>query len=417
MNATTTLAAAAGETWDAVVIGAGPAGALAAHGLAKQGLRVLLVDARAFPRSKVCGGCLNLNSLSTLRSAGLTEVIEVLQPVSLGEFRLAAGGRQVSVSLPGGWAVSRRAMDVALIGAAVAAGAEFLPETTAMVGEVEGDRRSVTLDAHGQSESTAARVVVAACGLGARCLAKLEGFGTRESPDSRIGVESLLSDFPEFYEPGVIFMAVGEGGYVGLTRVENGQLNVAAAVDRKRMKGAGSPAEVCQEILQEAGFPLNSGMRAAEWRGTIGLTRRADRRAGERLFLVGDAAGYVEPFTGEGMAWALASGQRVVPFVREGLAEWRPEVANRWEQLYRDLIERRQWLCRALASGLRRKRLIRIVIPCLSKMPWLARPIVRRLNQEPENVVVDSGIGNRAASAQNDAGGGPGDVQQHHLPG
>lgn len=440
---TLSLADAAARTWDAFVIGAGPAGATAAKGIADRGLSVLLVDSRPFPRSKVCGGCLNQHSLSVLRSAGTLGRVEALAPIPLHEFRLASRGRKLPLALPGGLAVSRAAMDAVLVEAAIRSGAHFLPETVADVGELTmedgGSKmdsaahpssildppsssrithgRSVNLDSHGSHVAASARVVVVAAGLGSRCLARVDGIRSEESPSSRIGVEAMLSDFPGDYEPGVIFMAVGRNGYVGLTRVEDGRLNVAAAVDRDAMRKAGRPAAVCEEILDESGFPVSSGMRAADWHGTIGLTRRSTRRAGERLFLVGDAAGYVEPFTGEGMAWALSSGLGVVPYVCEGVAGWRDELARDWEHRFRQLVDSRQWLCRALAVGLRRTYLVRTLIPLLSHCPWLARPVIRRLNQESEHVDVHTGPGDGPPCARDDAGRGAEDVDQHHLPG
>lgn len=382
MNGTLSLVDAAEREWDAVVIGAGPAGCLAARGIAERNRSVLLVESKAFPRPKVCGGCLNENSLSTLREAGAMPYIDDLGPVPLTGFCLAAGGRNATLSLPGGVAVSRAAMDAALARAAVDSGAEFLPETTAAVGDVSEDCRSIRLESHGESRDVSARIVVAATGLSGRSLSRLEGFQSEEEADSRIGVEATISEFPAFYGPGVIFMAVASGGYVGLTRVEDGRLNVAAAVDAAAMRGAGGPAAACRQILEDVGFPYAKGMPEAEWRGTMKLTRRTARRAGERLFLVGDAAGYVEPFTGEGMAWALAGGSTVVPFVEKGLVDWRPDLAREWEQHYTRLIQNRQWMCRCLAQGLRRSWLVRTAVPALARMPWLARPIIARLNRD-----------------------------------
>jgi flavin-dependent dehydrogenase len=431
VSSTISLADAAARPWDALVIGAGPAGATAAKGIADHGLSVLLVDSKPFPRSKVCGGCLNQHSLSVLRAAGMLGSIEALAPLPLHQFRLASRGRSLPLSLPGGVAVSRAAMDAALVEAAIRSGSHFLPETVAEVGELGSvpsslnshpssplaAGRTVALDSHGSRVSAVARVVVVAAGLGSRCLARVDGFRSEESASSRIGVEAMLGDFPAEYEPGVIFMAVGRSGYVGLTRVEDGRLNVAAAVDRDAIRRTGRPAAVCEEILNEAGFPVSPGMRQADWHGTIGLTRRSTRRAGERLFLVGDAAGYVEPFTGEGMAWALSSGLGVIPFVCEGVVGWRDELARDWEHRFRRLVDSRQWLCRALALGLRRTYLVRSIIPILSHCPWLARPVIRRLNQESEHVAFDTGPGDGPPCAHHDAGRGAENVDQHHLPG
>ena len=135
-----------------------------------------------------------------------------------------------------------------------------------------------------------------------------------EAGDSRIGLGVVASEFPDDFKPGTIYMAVGRDGYVGLTRVGGQQLNISAALDRAAVKES-SPAEVCRRIITGADFPVCHEMLAADWRGTVGLTRRRKKLAATRLFAVGDAAGYVEPFTGEGMSWAIRSGLAVVPFV------------------------------------------------------------------------------------------------------
>ena len=74
------MIAAATDLYDAVVIGAGPAGGIAALGLARAGQRVLLVDKQRFPRAKVCGCCLNASALAVLREAGLGERLDTLAP-------------------------------------------------------------------------------------------------------------------------------------------------------------------------------------------------------------------------------------------------------------------------------------------------------------------------------------------------
>jgi flavin-dependent dehydrogenase len=272
-------------------------------------------------------------------------------------------------------------MDEALAQAAIRAGAQFLPETTAVVGEVADGERIVLLDSRGHSRRAAARIVVAASGLGGRALSGLDDLRSVESARSRIGVEAMLREFPEEYEPGIIFMAVGKRGYVGLTRVEDGRLNVAAAVDAATLREAGGADQACIGILTEAGFPVAPEMARADWHGTIKLTRRTSRRAAERLFLIGDAAGYIEPFTGEGMSWAISSAIGIAPIVHEGVTGWTSRLIDNWERQYHSIIEQRQWVCRALAAGLRQSGLVRAAVPVLSVMPWLAEPVIRHLNQ------------------------------------
>ena len=94
--------------WDAIVLGAGPAGAIAARQLAASGARVLLVEKKAFPRGKVCGACLNESALGVLESVGLSDLIAALGGTRLDAFQLGFRGRAMRLALPGGMALSRR---------------------------------------------------------------------------------------------------------------------------------------------------------------------------------------------------------------------------------------------------------------------------------------------------------------------
>ena len=118
-----------------------------------------------------------------------------------------------------------------------------------------------------------------------------------------IGLGGVVSAPGLDYPDGSIHMAMGDGGYVGLVRVEDGSLNVAAAVSPSAMKRAGNPTSLLNSLLQGAGWPEIPEGRAPKWKGTPELTRRPAQVGAERILSVGDASGYVEPFTGEGMFW------------------------------------------------------------------------------------------------------------------
>ena len=107
-------------------------------------------------------------------------------------------------------------------------------------------------------------------------------------------------------------MTIGRRGYVGITRVEGGKICLAAALDVDYVREAGMRKAVLQ-ILQDAGTPVSKSLRQLSYHGTPPLTRHTPVLADERLFLLGDAAGYVEPFTGEGMAMAWTGAKQIVP--------------------------------------------------------------------------------------------------------
>ncbi len=375
---------AAKRSWDAIVVGAGPSGALTARELARAGRSALLVDRARFPRWKVCGACLNGRALDVLEAAGLGGLVEREGGVRLAAFRVWAGGRSAEIGLPRGFALSRSRLDAALVEAAIEAGASFLPETRAALDPVEGAARGVALrGADGAAVVAAASVVVAADGLGGSFVGAEEGPRREASPRSRIGAGGVVSGGPAFFRPGTIYMAVARGGYVGLVRLEDGSLNVGAALDRGLVRDRGGLGPAIAACLREAGLPRVSGIRKTAWKGTATLTRGAARPAAERLILVGDAARYVEPFTGEGMAWALASGAAAAPFAAAAAGGWSRERERRWEELFDRRIGGPQRRCRAIAWALRRPLLVRTAVAALAAAPALAAPLVRGLDSAP----------------------------------
>jgi flavin-dependent dehydrogenase len=185
---------------------------------------------------------------------------------------------------------------------------------------------------------------------------------------------------PDHYLERTIYMAVGREGYVGLVRVEDGRLNVAAAFEPALVRRHGGPGAAAVAILAEAGFPAIRALEYATWRGTVGLSRRTRPLAAERLFVLGDAAGYVEPFTGEGIAWALESARAVAPLALLAMERWDPRFEQAWLDLHRRRVGRRQLLCRACALALRHPWMVSIAFEMLTHVPRSAGLVVARLN-------------------------------------
>lgn len=130
-NCSSIDAAKTTEIWDAIVIGAGPAGALAAHQIARKYGKVLLIDKARFPRYKVCGCCLNLAALEALIEAGID--LESIGGVKLESICLYDRGQRSAIPLFGSLAVSRERLDYSIISSAVELGVEFLQMHSAAV--------------------------------------------------------------------------------------------------------------------------------------------------------------------------------------------------------------------------------------------------------------------------------------------
>ncbi|HEV2971637.1 MAG TPA: FAD-dependent monooxygenase [Pirellulales bacterium] len=373
-----------------IVIGAGPAGAVAARQLARLGKSVLLVDKASFPRYKVCGCCLNATAAEVFERIGLGHLLRGLGARPIDQFALASGGRVVSLPLvDGGFSVSREALDAALVREAIVCGVEFIDGVQARLSGETANGRTVQLSRDGRAVQIATKVVIAADGLRGSLLDASPDFHRIATPDSLVGIGTTLEAAPQYFRAGTIYMAVAQGGYVGQVRLEDGRLDVAGAVDRRLLADANGPAQAAKQIVEAAGFPWPSELSALKWHGTPPLTRRLARVAGRRLFVIGDAAAYVEPFTGEGMAWAMLSACAVAPIVSQSVEHDSPRrLADRWEAAHRQLLVRRMLVCRGIGKLLRSPRLARAAIVALHHFPSLAAPLVRYFSAPPPRFAV-----------------------------
>lgn len=121
------------------------------------------------------------------------------------------------------------------------------------------------------------------------------------------------------------------------------------------------------------------------WSGTPPLTTVPRWNAAERLFVMGDAAGYVEPFTGEGMAAALEQSLAVLPLVVQAAHEWRPQLAGAWQAQHRTQFQRRQRVCRVASAILRRPWLSATTLRLVKLFPNMAGYLVQAINRPPSS--------------------------------
>ncbi len=296
--------------------------------------------------------------------------------------------------MPGGIAVTRRALDNELVQAAIAAHVDFLPGTQAGLPGTQAslvqstnDERMVQLRQGSTEVTAAAKIVIVADGGGGHMLEQTPEIQYQTRPHARIGAGAVLPCNYRGYRAGAIYMGVARHGYVGLVRVENNELNLGAALDPEYVRRRGGLAAAIEAIIANSGLPPIGSLATAPLRGTTPLTRCASRVSCQRLFAIGDAAGYAEPFTGEGMAWAIVSATLVVPFALAALDRWRPELESSWSDTYRTAIRGRQNRCFRLALLLRSPWLVSGAVATLARFPNLAQPFVRRMNALPKEIL------------------------------
>jgi menaquinone-9 beta-reductase len=392
----------AGSSWDVAVVGAGPAGSMVAREVARLGSRVVLLERQEFPRWKVCGACLSPGAQEVLRRAGLGDLPARQGAWPLDVLRLRGWSMQADLHLQGTLALSRGALDSAIVEAAEEAGVLFVPGARSRLERVTPEAAQLHVGLPEGAVEISARVVVAADGLRSGILARagdassqrdggsrVGGRGSRVGKggpgdktaklgdgNEKIGVGAVFGEVPSGYQAGVIHMAVGDEGYVGLVRTEDGRLNLGAAVRASAVGRERSPAEVVSRILRQASFPALEGEPLEGWRGTPGLSYHPLKLGGERVFAVGDAAGYVEPFTGEGMSWAMGGALALAPIVCRAVDGWNGHHLEEWQAAYGRSVGRAQWVCRGAAWTLNRPGLSRAALHLLRAVPRAAAPFV-----------------------------------------
>jgi menaquinone-9 beta-reductase len=401
---------------DCLIVGAGPAGAIAALVLARAGARVSLVDRAAFPRDKLCGDTVNPGTLALLRRLDLASDVESRGLRVAGMRVTGADGTIVEGWYPpplSGRAVRRRELDALLVRHAVAAGCEFEPHVTVRGPEIDYTGQypkviGVRVGPERSARVLRARVIIAADGrrstlafglglarhadcprrwaIGAYFETDARPFAL-ESASDQISARTFAdprsdlapgSDTPSPLRPGSVptpsrvrphsvpapspaLGCIGEmhirpGRYIGVASVPGGLTNVCLV--KPSCPGDGDLRDPAARLTRELAADTMlrdrfTGARLVAPPVVLGpLAVDVSSRQIEGLLLAGDAAGFVDPMTGDGLRFAVQGGELA------GLAAL-DALQNGWLGVHARLAAQRR---RAFATKQRFNRALRAVV-------------------------------------------------------
>ena len=343
------------SVYDLIVLGAGPGGCATAICAARAGARVLLLERGSFPRHKVCGEFVSAESLGLLADLLRSSANLVDGAIRIDRARLFLDGQIVESAIrPAAASIARFDLDLALWRAATASGVEARDQVT--VTRVEGGDTSLVISSTG---SLRARAVVDATGRWSNLSPR------QSSPGPKwLGIKG---HFREAHPSKTVDLYFFDGGYCGVQPVDllddsspGHRINACAMVRADRATDFSQIFELHSELKK----------RSTNWdtlmdpRTTSPLVFRKPSPVRDGMLLVGDAAGFVDPFVGDGISLALRSGAMAAECLISAMSANSADAAH----LYADRYQRELGPIFRASSALRRV----LALPAAMRKPALA---------------------------------------------
>lgn len=355
--------------FDVAIGGGGPAGSSCAAFCANAGLRTLLLEREIFPREKVCGDCLNPACWPILRRLQLMERVQILPHGVLDRVEfIGIGGRTLAVTLPASAAaeiaVKRSLFDQLIMRRARELGATVCEgSTVTALTAPSAMTQNWTIAA--AAKTFKSRMLVAADGRNST-IARLCNLLPRGAKE-RIALQTHLP-LPHDFGNRVVLQFLPEG-YSGQAPVGDGELNLCLVSVPRKIAALRNWAEVRFGIS-----PKHS------WRTITPLTRAPIAAAHPSLFLVGDAARVVEPFTGEGIYYALASGELAADaIISQHNGRDEAEVAAAYSAAHAKLYRGRLWINQLARAAVLSPRIASALLKVARFQPALLRLLTGKI--------------------------------------
>ena len=348
---------------DVIIAGGGPAGSSAAIHLATRGLRVLLAEQKKFPRAKLCGEFISPECALHFERLGVADQMLAARPANLTETVFYSQSGK-SVGVPSAWfgaggialGLSRAEMDERLLRRASDAGVHVI-EDAQVTNLLFDDEtiKGVTVKHAGSESHYHAPITIDATGR-TRALARRVG-RQRNGPKSR---RSPLVAFKAHLEDTRVAAGACEiyfyrGGYGGLSTIEDGLSNLCFIAAARDVRACAADADrVMREVVCEnrrAAHTLRDARPRTAWLAvSLEGFGRHELAPASGLMAIGDAASFIDPFTGSGMLMALESGELAASIICDHLDEGRLDhqlssLEMKYATAYKDRFNSRLRLC------------------------------------------------------------------------
>jgi geranylgeranyl reductase family protein len=353
--------------YDVAVIGGGPAGSSCAAFCAASKLRVVLIEREKFPREKVCGDCLNPECWRISRRLGIDQRVRASAHGTLDwvEF-IDLRDRHLRIDLPRGEnaeiAIKRSAFDSILLDRARELGAEVRQAST--LTSIEKSDGAWKLTSGEAAAAFHARVLVAADGRNST-VARLLGLLPRVAKE-RVALQAHIP-LPRGFGNRVVLQLL-PGGYSGQAPVNDRELNLCLV---------GKPTSI--RALRDWATQYFNLASTQSWRTITPLTRSALPPARGNVLFAGDSARVVEPFTGEGIFYAMRSGELAAAAANEIIRGHAADAVRDYIRQHRGMYGGRLWINALARSAVVSPKLGSIVFELARFQPALLRLLTAKV--------------------------------------
>ncbi len=379
---------------DLVVIGAGLAGSCLAAAVAQRGWRVVLLERQRGPRHKVCGEFLSPEAQASLHALDLHATVAALAPAEIYRAAIISRqGQRLDMALPGvAWGVSRYRLDAALAHAAAQAGATVREGITGTAITQREDGYEVEVrDTANERTSISTRTAVVACGRHAVP-------GLRPSQDAaapRQMYVGIKCHYAGLQLPPEVRLYLFDGGYVGLSPIEDGQANLCLLASEEAFAHVGGRVPAMLDAVAHAipalAHDLAGGQRLDDSMTVVGaVDTERPTVLWDQCARIGDAVTMIPPLCGDGQAMAIHAAEICAPLIddvlagRRSLAAWQTIYTTAWHAAYDQPLRTARWLQTLLGQPQISAGLIGIG----TLLPMLAQQLVLA-TRGPQRIIVE----------------------------